>query len=197
MICFSFICSAESYEATNSSFFDHRYVRLLCIVASVLCYTQTLALAVICTLCFVLLMIVLYRPPFQVAAVNYCVLGTTSTALLTNVVLFRAAWSLKDIDHVTSSVYVEQRPFLTFAHPEALGAWAGGMGVALPREQLCKTVSEEHDVLVSEVCLYAHKRCDSFSSAHSTSFSRLTRVLCTPIVGKHLAVHYPLGAAVE
>ncbi len=107
-------------------------------------------------------MIVLYRPPFQVAAVNYFVLGTTSTALLTNIVLFRAAWSLKDIDHVTSSVYIEQRPFLTFAHPEALDAWAGGVGVALPREQLCKTVGEEHDVLVLEVRLYAREGGVSF-----------------------------------
>ena len=131
--------------------FDHRYVRLLCIMASILCYTQTLALAVICALCFVLLVIVLCRPPFRVAAVNYFVLGTTTAALLTNVILFRAAWSLKDIDHVTSSVYIEQRPFLTFAHPEALDAWAGGAGVALPREQLCKTVSDEHDTLVLEV----------------------------------------------
>lgn len=154
-------------------------MRLLCIVASVLCYTQTLALAVICALCFVLLAIVLYRPPFQVAAVNYFVLGTTTAALLTNAVLFRAAWSLKDVDQVTSSVYIEQRPFLTFAHPEALDAWAGGIGVALPREQLCKTVSEEHDELVAEVRsprARAHAETGSFllQAAASCSVCKLT-----------------------
>lgn len=130
---------------------DDRYVRLLCIVASVVCFTQTLALAVICVLCVILFVIVLHRPPFKVAAVNYCVLGTTMTALLTNAVLFRAAWSLKDIDHVTSTLYAEQRAFKTFAHPEALDAWVGGSGVALPREQLCRTASEEDNELVAEV----------------------------------------------
>ena len=132
---------------------DRRYVRLLCTVASVLCFTQTMALATICVLCFILFATVLYCPPFQVAAINYCVLGTTGAALLTNVVLFRAAWALKDIDHVNSVRYVEQRPFKTFAHPETLDAWAGGVGLALPREQLCLTVSEDHDEIVSEVSL--------------------------------------------
>ena len=128
-------------------------MRLLCILASILCYTQTLALSVICILCFILLAVVLYRPPFRIAAINYCVLGTTAASLLTNAVLLRASWNLKDIDHVTSAVYPEQRAFSTFAHPEALDAWAGGAGVALPREQLCKTVSEGHDDLVAEVGL--------------------------------------------
>lgn len=131
----------------------HRYVRLLCVLASILCYTQTLALSVICILCFVLLAVVLYCPPFRVAAINYCVLGTTAASLLTNAVLLRASWTLKDIDHVTSAVYAEQRAFSSFAHPEALDAWAGGPGVALPQEQLCKTVSEDQDELVAEVCL--------------------------------------------
>ena len=135
------------------------YVRFLCTAASVFCFTQTMALAVICVLCFILFATVLYKPPFAVAAVNFCALGTTAAALLTNVVLLKAAWALKDIDHITSQAsIIETRQFATFQDPEALISWAGTGGVAMPRGQVCFTVSAEHDHLVEElgsIWLYA------------------------------------------
>jgi len=123
-------------------------VRWLSTAAAVFCAHQTLALTLICALNIVLVVVVLVQPPYQLAPMNFFVIGTTCAALATNIVLFHATWQLRDHDHPS-----EPDSFVGFSHPEAMQAWtvAAVDPVTLPIKTSCLPPTEADDWVSAEL----------------------------------------------